>query len=184
MLTLRPITPTDNAAIANVIRTVMPEFSCVGEGFSINDPEVDDMAGAYAGEGADFFVVEHEVGAAPEFRISSSGRMRAGAGEGSSGAVVVGGAGFAPLTGGDGTVCELRKMYILREGRGCGGGRLLMDACLEGARAAGYTKMYLETVAIMTGAAEVYRKYGFERLEEPLGDTGHDGCDVYMAREL
>jgi len=59
-----------------------------------------------------------------------------------------------------------------------------MDACLEGARAAGYTKMYLETVTAMTGAAEVYRKYGFERLEEPLGDTGHDGCDVYMAREL
>jgi len=48
MLTLRPITPTDNAAIANVIRTVMPEFSCVGEGFSINDPEVAGKAAAAA----------------------------------------------------------------------------------------------------------------------------------------
>jgi len=62
LLTLRPITPTDNAAVAHVIRTVMPEFDCVGEGFSINDPEVENMAGAYAGERADFFVIEAEVG--------------------------------------------------------------------------------------------------------------------------
>ncbi len=172
MLTLRPINPADNPAMANVIRTVMPEFSCVGEGFSINDPEVDDMASAYASEGAAFFVVEHEVGGA------------AGAGEGFSGAVVVGGAGFAPLAGGDGTVCELRKMYILKEGRGCGGGRLLIEACIEGARAAGYTKMYLETVTAMTDAAAVYKKYGFEPLAWPMGETGHGGCDVYMAREL
>ncbi len=172
MLNLRRITPSDNAAMASVIRTVMPEFSCVGEGFSINDPEVDDMAGAYGEEDADFFVVEHEVGGP------------AGAGEGFSGTVVVGGAGFAPLTGGDGTVCELRKMYILKESRGCGGGRLLMDACMEGARSAGYTKMYLETVAAMTDAAEVYKKYGFEPLAWPMGKTGHGGCDVYMVKDL
>ena len=172
MLSLRPITPTDNAAMANVIRTVMPEFSCVGEGFSINDPEVDDMAGAYADDRAAFFVVTHEVGAA------------AGAGEGFSETTVVGGGGFAPLAGGDGSVCELRKMYILKEGRGLGGGRLIMDACIAGARAAGYTKMYLETVTAMTDAAQVYKKYGFEILDGPLGDTGHGGCDVYMVREL
>lgn len=172
MLSLRKITPADNSAIASIIRTVMPEFSCVGEGFSINDPEVDDMAGAYSSEDAGFFVVEHEVGGA------------AGTGEGFLGTVVLGGAGFAPLAGSDGTVCELRKMYILKEGRGCGGGRLLMDACLEGARAAGYTKMYLETVTTMKDAAEVYKKYGFEPLAWPMGETGHGGCDVYMAREL
>ena len=172
MLSLRPISPSDNAAMASVIRTVMPEFSCVGEGFSINDPEVDDMAAAYAADNAAFFVVEHEVGG------------DAGAGEGFSGATVLGGAGFAPLSGGDGTVCELRKMYILREGRGLGGGRLLMDACIEGARAAGYEKMYLETVTAMTDAAAVYEKYGFQPLAWPLGDTGHGGCDVYMVREL
>lgn len=172
MLNLRPITPDDNAAMANVIRTVMPEFSCVGEGFSINDPEVEDMAGAYAAEGSAFFVVEDEVGG------------DAGAGEGFSGAVVVGGGGFAPLAGGDGTVCELRKMYILKEGRGFGGGRLLMEACLEGARAAGYTQMYLETVTAMKDAAEVYKKYGFEYLAWPMGETGHGGCDLYMVRDL
>ena len=43
MLSLRSITPDDNAAVARIIRTVMPEFNCVGEGFSINDPELRDM---------------------------------------------------------------------------------------------------------------------------------------------
>ena len=160
MLTLRPLQPTDNAAAARVIRTVMPEFDCVGEGFSINDPEVDDMYAAYAGPDAAFYVLADETG------------------------TVVGVAGYAPLTGGPAGVCELRKMYVLREGRGRGGGRLLMDACLAGARAAGFTRMYLETVRAMTDAAAVYRKYGFRPLDAPLGGTGHSGCDVYMIRDL
>ena len=172
MITLRPITPSDNASVAHVIRTVMPEFSCVGEGFSINDPEVDDMAAAYAGDRAGFFVIEQSVGGP------------AGAGEGFRGTVVIGCAGFAPLTGGDPDTCELRKMYILKEGRGFGGGTLLMEACLEGARAAGYAKMYLETVTAMQDAAAVYKKYGFELLGWPLGNTGHGGCDLYMVRDL
>jgi putative acetyltransferase len=172
MLTLRPITPADNANVAHVIRTVMPEFSCVGEGFSINDPEVEDMAAAYAGDRSGFFVIEQSVGGP------------AGAGEGFRGTVVLGGAGFAPLTGGDPNTCELRKMYVLKEGRGFGGGKILMEACLEGARAAGYTQMYLETVTAMKDAAAVYKKYGFEPISWPMGDTGHGGCDVYMVREL
>lgn len=171
-MNIRPITPADNAAMANVIRTVMPEFSCVGDGFSINDPEVDDLATAYAAARSAYFVIEQNVGGP------------AGAAADFSGAIVVGGAGFAPLTGGDANTCELRKMYVLKEGRGYGGGRLLMEACIAGARAAGFTRMYLETVTAMTDAAEVYKKYGFKYLDWPLGDTGHGGCDLFMAKEL
>lgn len=158
-MTLQPISSADNAAMAAVIRTVMPEFNCVGEGFSITDPEVDDLAEAYAALGSDFFVVKDET-------------------------AVLGGAGFAPLAGGDGTVCELRKMYVLPAGRGRGAGRLLMDACLAGAKAAGYTHMYLETVTAMEDAARVYKKYGFTYLDGPMGDTGHGGCDRWMIRAL
>jgi len=104
MLKLREIQAADNAAMAEVIRTVMPEFDCVGEGFSITDPEVDDMSGAYTAEGSAFFVVT--TGGA------------AGAANADEKAVLLGGAGFAPLTGGDGTICELRKMYLLPAARG------------------------------------------------------------------
>src|SRR6478736_2004892 len=52
--TIRPITPADDAAVAAIIRTVMPEFGASGDGFAINDPEVDWMHRAYsAPRGAD-----------------------------------------------------------------------------------------------------------------------------------
>ena len=160
MLTLRPITEADNAAAARVIRTVMPEFSCVGAGFSINDPEVDNLHEAYAAPRSAFYVLE-----------DTDGR-------------VVGVGGYAPLTGGDGNVCELRKMYLLPAARGHGGGRALIERCLAGAAADGFTLMYLETVQGMTDAARLYHKYGFRYLDGPLGATGHGGCDRFMVREL
>jgi putative acetyltransferase len=178
---MRPIRPEDNAAVAHVIRTVMPEFSCVGEGFSINDPEVADMAGTYLTEGSNFFVVE--LAGANEVGVYAERNRSTGAGEVEK-ARVVGCGGFAPLAGGDGSVCELRKMYILKEGRGYGGGKMIMEACLEGARQAGYTHMYLETVTAMKTAAAVYQKYGFDYLDGPMGETGHGGCDLFMVREL
>lgn len=159
MLHLRSITPTDNAAVARVVRTVMPEFNCVGEGFSINDPELDNMYVAYDQPRSGFFVLL-------------------------DGEEVVGVAGYAPLTGGDGTICELRKMYLLSTARGLGGGKLLMDRCLTNARAAGFEAMYLETVTAMTTAARVYEKYGFTRIDGPMGATGHGGCDRFYLKSF
>jgi hypothetical protein len=34
---IRPIEPRDDAAVAAIIRAVMPEFGAVGDGFAIND---------------------------------------------------------------------------------------------------------------------------------------------------
>ena len=45
---IRGIEPRDDAAIATIIRSVMPEFGADGEGFAIHDPEVDWMSRAYA----------------------------------------------------------------------------------------------------------------------------------------
>ena len=164
---LRPIRPTDNAAVATLIRAVMPEFGCVGPGFSIEDPEVDDMYGSYAAPRAGYFVVEDRA---------------TDAGGGAPGLFAV--AGYAPLAGADAQTCELRKMYAYPAARGRGIGRALLDACVAGARAAGFTCMYLETHHAMTAAAELYARNGFEALGGPLGATGHSGCDRYMARAL
>ena len=161
MLNLRSIRPEDNAAVARVVRTVMPEFGCVGEGFSITDPELEDMFSAYSGARAGFFVLEDPHG-----------------GE------VVGVAGYDQLTAGPEDMCELRKMYILPGSRGRGGGKQLIRACLHGARLDGYRRMYLETVNSMTQAAGLYAANGFSYLEGPLGGTGHTGCDRFMVRDL
>ena len=63
--TIRPILPTDDAAVAAIIRTVMPEFGANGPGFAIHDPEVDWMSRAYSGPRSAYFVVEQEVNVYP-----------------------------------------------------------------------------------------------------------------------
>ena len=174
-VTVRPLTAADNEAAARVIRTVMPEFGCVGPGFSIMDPEMEDLYGTYSRPRSGYFVAE----------VLGEAAGAGGVGEAQSlGSRIIAVGGYAPLAGADGDVCELRKMYALPEARGLGIGRRLMEACLAGARAAGFTTMYLETVTAMTAAAAFYRKFGFRYIDGALGATGHAGCDLFMVREL
>lgn len=156
---LRPIAGADDSAMAEVIRTVMPEFGACGPGFAINDPEVDHLSVAYAAPRSAYFVIE------------TNGR-------------VVGGAGIAPLAGAEGSICELRKMYILPEARGYGQGRRLLAHCLEEARRLGYGRCYLETLTGMNAAMRLYTEAGFTALCSPLGATGHFACDRYFALDL
>lgn len=158
-LSIRPIRAADDSAVAAIIRSVMPEFGAKGPGFAINDPEVDGMSAAYARPGAAYFVV-------------------------TDGDRVLGGGGVAPLDGGDPRTCELRKMYFLPQARGRGAGAALLARCLDAARAFGYTRCYLETLARMDAARKLYARFGFRPLCAPLGNTGHFSCDSYYAREL
>lgn len=156
---LRPITADDDATMARIIRTVMPEFGAVGSGFAISDPEVDWMSRAYAEPRHAYFVVERN-------------------------GVVIGGAGIAPLAGGDAETCELRKMYFLPEARGLGAGAAMMARCLLAARAAGFRQCYLETLTGMDAAQRLYERSGFRRIDGPMGATGHGGCNTFYLLEL
>jgi putative acetyltransferase len=158
MFQIRTITPADNIAIAGVIRRVMPEFGASGPGFAIHDPEVDDMAAAYAQPGCAYFVVLVD-------------------------GQVCGGGGVAPLHG-ESDTCELRKMYFLPELRGRGIGNALIARCLEAARALSYRQCYLETLTGMDAAQKLYEKHGFQRIPGALGDTGHFGCNRFYLRQL
>ena len=156
---IRSIEGADDPAIAAIIRTVMPEFGAVGDGFAINDPEVDWMSRAYSTPQSAYFVVERE-------------------------GVVMGGGGVAPLAGGDGKTCELRKMYFLPELRGFGAGNALMSMCLEAARSLGYRQCYLETLCGMKAAQKLYERNGFRRIPQAMGETGHGGCDTFYLLDL
>jgi putative acetyltransferase len=151
---LRKIRPEDDADMASIIRTVMPEFGATGSGFAINDPEVDWISRAYAAPRSVYFVVE------------SDGK-------------VVGGGGVAPLAGGDADTCELRKMYFLPQARGIGAGAAMMARCLQAAREFGFRQCYLETLRGMDAAMRLYERSGFRRIDAPLGDTGHGGCNAF-----
>jgi len=156
---IRPIEPRDDAAMAAIIRAVMPEFGADGPGFAIHDAEVDAMCVAYAQPRCSYFVVERD-------------------------GVVVGGGGVAPLAGGEADVCELRKMYFLPQARGIGAGTAMMQRCLDAARAHGFRRCYLETLTGMDAAQALYQRSGFVPICAPLGGTGHHGCDRWFIREL
>jgi putative acetyltransferase len=162
---IRPIRAGDRHAVARLIRTVMPEFGAKGPGFAINDPEVDDMFGAYQAKRSAYFVVTRR-----------GGRRRD--------KIVVGGGGYAPLAGGDRTTCELRKMYFLPEVRGLGLGQALLDRCIADAGRARFGRMYLETLAAMGQARALYERSRFRQLQRPLGATGHFGCNSFYVRRL
>ena len=156
---IRPIAPADDAAMAAIIRAVMPEFGATGDGFAINDPEVDWMSRAYSAPRHAFFVLERDN-------------------------MVLGGAGIAPLAGGDDDVCELRKMYFLPEARGSGAGAAMMARCLQAARDAGFRQCYLETLTGMDAAMRLYQRSGFRRIDGPMGATGHGGCNTFYLLDL
>jgi putative acetyltransferase len=156
---IRPIQKKDDPEMASVIREVMTEFGAVGEGYSINDPEVDSMTANYRHKEACYYVI-------------------------TKGDSVVGGGGIACLEGGTDTVAELRKMFFLPEARGVGLGRKLLRLLLDQARKRGYKKCYLETLDRMGQANKLYLKNGFQPLEQTMGNTGHCSCDKFYLLEL
>lgn len=158
---IRPIEERDNIQIAKIIRDVMTSFGAVGEGFSIQDAEVERMFEAYSEPRCAYFIVCDDE----------------------DDEQVYGGAGIAALAGGDASVCELKKMYFLKSARGQGLGQKLIDKCLRFAREAGYKTCYLETLKTMTAAQKLYEKNGFTP-STPLGKTGHFGCDAWYTKEL
>src|SRR3546814_2884927 len=97
---------------------------------------------------------------------------------------VLGGAGVAPLEGGDAGTCELRKMYFLPEARGIGAGSAMMARCLEAARGLGFRQCYLETLGGMDAAMKLYERSGFRRIAAPMGATGHGGRNTLYLRGL
>ena len=78
---------------------------------------------------------------------------------------------------------SLQKMYCLPEARGTGISHVLMDIALNYAKMY-YDECYLETLENMYAAHRFYEKYGFSRIYEPIGKTGHFLCDVLYLRGL
>ena len=156
---IRPIRQEDNQRVGRLIREVMTEYGAVGEGYSIEDPEVDQMYEAFNNDRAVFFVICKDDD-------------------------ILGCGGIGPLVGGESQICELKKMYFLPELRGMGFGKRIVSLCLEEARRMAYQECYLETVERMWQANLLYKKMGFQVLSKPKGCTGHSGCDSWYIKKL
>jgi putative acetyltransferase len=153
------IEPNDNPGLAEIIRSTLAEFGANKPGTVYYDPTTDALFELFQTAGSTYYVAKEK-------------------GE------IIGGAGIFPSNGLPERVCELVKMYLKKEARGKGLGKLLIDKCLYTAKEMGYQKVYLETMPELRKAVSVYEKFGFQYLEAPMGNTGHFGCDVWMIKQL
>lgn len=156
---IRSIQPKDNAALAVIIRNALAEFGANKPGTVFFDPTTDALSQLFETPGSFYLVAV-------------------------AGDQLLGGAGIFPSAGLPAGVAELVKMYLHKDARGKGLGRLLIDRCLEKAKQMGYKSIYLETMPELSKAVTVYEKFGFQYLKEPMGNTGHFGCDVWMIKEI
>lgn len=75
-------------------------------------------------------------------------------------------------------------MYFLPICRGQGLAKQIVSLSRSAAEKMGYQRCYLETTACLKEAIALYEKLGFEHLQAPLGQTGHDACEVVMICRL
>jgi putative acetyltransferase len=59
-----------------------------------------------------------------------------------------------------------------------------LDEAMAWAKENGYLHVYLETMPELSNAVSMYEKLGYIRLTKSLGNSGHDGCSIWMLKAL
>lgn len=132
-IVIRQATNDDCERVITLVSSVLEEFQLPFEPGS-KDADLADIETMYIQAGGWFEVIEDQ-----------SGRL-------------LGTYGLFPLND---ITCELRKMYFLREIRGVGLGREILERAVSQARRLGFKKMVLETTSVLERAIHLYRRFGF-----------------------
>lgn len=157
-IVVRHIQPKDNAAMALIIRKALEEFGANKAGTVYFDESTDHLYELFQAEPlSEYFIAEKN-------------------------GIVLGGAGIYPTDALPSDTCELVKMYLSPAARGMGLGRSMITKCIEAAKAKGFQQIYLETMPELKKAVSVYEKFGFTYLSGPMGNSGHNGCDIWMIK--
>ena len=156
---IRKIEKKDNLFIKKILINVMNEYGVPSDGTALADVELNHMYESYLFDKHIYYILNIEN-------------------------KIVGGAGIAPLKNSDKNICELQKMYFLTVARGKGLGSLMIKKCIDFASKSKFQYCYIETMHNMIKAQKLYKSYGFEFIESPLGNTGHSSCPVWMLKKL
>lgn len=154
---IREIQEKDNEQVESLIRTCLIEFGANKPGCAWEDPDLGRFYQVYQNEKSKYWVVEEKN-------------------------KIVAGCGIGSLNNAEG-ICELQKMYSLKEVRGRGIADELLKLALDFAKKH-YKKCYLETFTNMVAANKFYKKNEFIQLEKPIVETGHYACDVWYIKNL
>lgn len=158
-LIIRNIALNDNEAIAKVIRAALTEFGANKLGTVFYDSTTDHLFELFQIPGAIYYIAE------------LNGNL-------------VGGAGIYPTKGLPDKTCELVKLYLHKDARGIGLGKQLLLKSMQWAKENGYEQVYLESMPELSKAVSIYENVGFKKIHHALGNSGHDGCDIWMIKNL
>lgn len=131
---LRPATNEDRAGIEGLVFAVLHEHGLKADPAK-TDSDLHDIQASYFAGGGMF-----------DLLVNDSGE-------------IVGSVGLCRV---DDSVCELRKMYLLPEARGCGWGRRLLEHALTRAVDLEFRRVVLETASVLRTAIALYELYGFQ----------------------
>lgn len=160
MVVIRPIQKEDNPTIAAIIRAALEEFGANKPGTVYFDDSTDHLFELFQKHPkCAYFIAEENH-------------------------VILGGAGYFHSEGLNEQTCELVKMYLSKSARGKGLGQKMITHCINEAKKDGFEQMYLETMPELKKAIQVYELFGFDYLEGPMGNTGHDGCGIWMIKKI
>ncbi len=157
---IRPIEQKDNIDIAKVIRGALEEFGANKPGTVYFDPTTDALFELFNNTPGSYYYIA---------TIDNN---------------VVGGAGIFPTENLPEGTCELVKLYLHKDARGTGLGKQLLNTAMQWAKENGYTQVYLESMPELSKAVTIYENVGFKRIHQPLGNSGHCGCDIWMVKNL
>jgi putative acetyltransferase len=157
---IRPIEQKDNIDIAKVIRGALEEFGANKPGTVYFDPTTDALFELFNNTPGSYYYIA---------TIDNN---------------VVGGAGIFPTENLPNGTCELVKLYLHKDARGTGLGKELLNTAMQWAKENGYTQVYLESMPELSKAVTIYENVGFKRIHQPLGNSGHCGCDIWMVKNL
>lgn len=114
---IREIQPSDNIAIAKIIRNSLEEFGANKPGTVYFDKTTDDLFGLF-----------HSTPKSKYFIIERNNE-------------ILGGGGIYPTEGLDNDTCEFVKMYLAKKARGFGLGKMMITKCLAVAKDFGFKKI-------------------------------------------
>jgi putative acetyltransferase len=157
---IRPIEQKDNIDLAKVIRGALEEFGANKPGTVYFDPTTDALFELFNNTPGSFYFI-----ALKDQQL-------------------VGGAGIFPTENLPEGTCELVKLYLHKDARGTGLGKELLNTAMQWAKENGYTQVYLESMPELSKAVTIYENVGFKRIHQPLGNSGHCGCDIWMIKDL
>lgn len=156
---LRKAIAIDNTALASVIRQVFHELNAPMQGTAYNDPTTDRLFEKFQMPRSVLWVAVQNN-------------------------EIVGCCGIYPTEGLPSECAELVRFFLSATARGKGIGRALMQQCSISAAEFGYAQLYLESIPVFDKALRIYEKQGFTYLSQPIANSGHTSCNVWMIKNI